>query len=129
MIYIPDQISEHENRQNSPTYTRGGQFIEDFQSHVWLEVGTRWFNLADLTQLIRDIKEFFSNIMSPMYGLTAHDENGMINPIYYCDESKLHFPMVFDDDNVHPEEFVPFDYNKAKEWRAHAEAVPNQSFR
>lgn len=129
MIIIPDQISDHENRQKNPAYTRGGQFIEDFQSHVWLEVGTRWFGLADVTELIRDTNEFFTNIVSPMYGLRVHDDNGLINPIYFYDDTKPHFGMVFDHDDIRPECFVPFDMNKAKEWRANATANPNQSFR
>lgn len=128
MVYIDDHINEHENRQRDKTYSRGGQFFEDFQSHVWLEVGTRWFNLADFTELLHDVQQFFKEVCMPTYGLKVYDPNGYIDPMYIANGPLPHVGMIFDDDNIHIDKYVLFDYNKAMEWRNYATSHPNQRF-
>ena len=130
MIMIPDQINNHENRQQDPTYSRGGQFLEDFQSHVWLEVGTRWFGLADFTTLVFDVEYFFKNIMMPMYGLRLYNKNGLREPMFFMDvqEKRPSFAMYFDDD-IRVEHYEPFNVEKAEVWRKYAAANLNQQFK
>lgn len=129
MIIIPEQIHSHENRQNDISYSRSGQFLEDFNSQVWLEIGTRWFNLANFTELVHDTEKFFRTIMMPNIGLRAHDRDGHIMPMHFMDEQKyLISPMCFESDNI-VEHYERFDYKKAEVWRRYAAANLNQQFK
>ena len=128
MIIIPEQINNHENRQRDMAYSRGGQFLEDFQSHVWLEVATRWFNLADYTTLVHDVEEFFRTVMMPMYGLRIYNNEGHIEPIHFCDSNLPSFGIYFDND-IRVEHYEKFDNEKARMWIKHATTNPNQLFK
>jgi hypothetical protein len=130
MIQIPEQISIHENRQGDATYSRGGQFLEDFQSHVWLEVGTRWFGLADFTTLVHDVETFFKTIMMPAYGLRMYDNQGHKQAMFFMDvqEKRPSVAMYFDDD-IRVEHYEPFNREKAEVWRKYASANINQQFK
>ena len=130
MIQIPEQISEHENRQKDPTYSRGGQFLEDFQSHVWLEICTRWFGLANFTDLVKDVERFFTTIIMPSRGLRIHTVDGKIMPMFFMEEESSYpiYPMIFDSDIVE-EHFEHFNREKAEVWRKYAVANINQQFK
>lgn len=133
MIIIPEQINEHENRQKDPAYSRGGQFLEDMQSHVWLEICTRWFNLANFTELVSDVEEFFTSVAMPIRGLKLRDENGMIIPMIFYDDYKdkklMKFAMEFDYEEYVEPRYIPFDIEKANMWRNYATANINQQFK
>lgn len=135
MILIPEQISMHENRQKDPTYSRGGQFLEDYQSNVWLEFGTRWFGLANFTELVHDVEEFYTHFVMPNYGLKVFDKSGYIMPMFFMDCKEDYKPLIspmefFDEDKYkRPVCYIPFDVEKAKRWRENASSNINQSFR
>jgi DNA polymerase elongation subunit (family B) len=130
LLIIPDKISQYENRQNDTSYSRGGQFMEDYQSHVWLEVGSRWFNLANFTELVNDLKTFFTTQVYPRHYMRLYNSNGTIDPIHFknTDSKMLADPMEFHND-IRQEVYMSFNINRALEWRQHAIAEPNQLYR
>lgn len=130
MILIPEQISNNENRQNDPTYSRGGQFLEDMQSHVWLEICTRWFGLANFTELVKDTEIFFKTVAMPTYGLRLYNNEGKIEPMFFMETQKKVpiFPIYFDDD-IRVEHYEPYNMEKAEVWRKYASAHLNQQFK
>ena len=134
MILIPNQIGPHENRQNDLTYSRGGQFLEDMQSQVWLEVGTRWFYLANFTELVSDVEYFYKNIVIPNFGLRLYQFGSStvpyIEPMHFMEtkEKVPEFAMYFDDD-IRVEHYEPFNTVRAMDWRNYASANINQQFK
>lgn len=108
--------------------TVAGAFMEDMQSQVWLEVGTRWFNLADFTTLCSDIRYFFDNIMSPSNAYTKYDSNGYIIPVIFVNKCKYENPMIFFDNNPMNDVYMKPNYNRWEEFRQYAIAHPNQQF-
>lgn len=62
MVIIEDTVHDQENRMDSPTFNRGGSFIEDLVSRNWLEFGRRWFHLPDYGELVRLVSEYFSTV-------------------------------------------------------------------
>ena len=105
-----------------------GAFMEDIQSQVWLEFGSRWFNLADFITLCKEIEWFFTNVANPIYGLRLYDRNGRINPMTEVKMGLIETPMTFFDKPMINDNYVVADYDKWKEWRDNAIAVPNQQF-
>ena len=129
MIIIPDPISIHENRQHDPAYSRGGQFLEDFRSHQWLEIGTRWFNLANFTELVNDVIVFYTEIAMPMRGLRLYNPDGTIQPMHFCTKPNLpQCVMIFEED-IRTEHYEHFNFDTARMWRENAIQNPNQLFR
>lgn len=133
MIDIPGQVHEFENRQKDDSYSRGGQFLEDMQSHVWLETATRWFNCGNFMDLVHDLEEFFTKYANPSRGLRLYDPSGYINPIIEIDKNLPSFPAIFYDEIIPgkciEEHYEVFDKDKAKELRDHAIANPYQQFK
>lgn len=76
-IFIPDPLWEKDNRFGNPKYKRGGAYIEDLQSHNYLEFSTRWLGLADYATLIDDIREFLLLTNSRSITEVYYDENGI----------------------------------------------------
>ena len=128
MIIIPNQVMQFENRQKDDSYSRSGQFLEDMQSHVWLESASRWFKLGNIMDLIHDIEEFYTTIANPSRGLRLYNDAGYIDPIIPINKDLPMSPAIFYDNPREPV-FVPFDKTKAEEWRAHAIANPYQQFK
>ena len=129
MLVIPDFVHSKENRHKMDKWTRSMAFMEDFQSQVWLEINSRWFGLADYTELYHEVIEFFTNIMNANNGLREYDRDGLINPMIFYNENLLVEPMIFDDNRpeVH-EHYIPRNYNEWEAWRNHAIEHPNQQF-
>ena len=75
LVNIPNKVHDGENRFNKDIYRRGAAFIEDLQSHVWLEFCTRWFHFADYATLYKDIIEYFTNIANPARALKWYNKN------------------------------------------------------
>lgn len=105
-----------------------GAFMEDIQSQVWLEFGSRWFNLADFAQLCKEVEWFFTNVMNPIHGLRLYDRNGKIDPMFEVKPKLIESAMEFFDKPMIEDVYIPADYDKWKEWRDHATEVPNQQF-
>lgn len=136
MVIIAAQVHAKENRQNTDWYSRGGQYLENIQSNVWLETANRWFHLADYETLTNDVEEFFTEVAIPS-NYTVHTKNydGTVDPMYFHGPDAKPFiePMVFDSDvNRHNNEigrdYVLMDMDKARRFREHAAKYPNQQF-
>ena len=130
MIDIPNKVHDKENRcKLDDRWTRAGAFTEDMISQVWLEIGTRWFNLADYTRLHSEVIEFFDTVMNPTYGLSIYDRNGLISPIQFNKPGLIECPIIFhDEDPTIKYNYVSPNYNKWEEWRNNAISNPNQRF-
>lgn len=108
--------------------TVAGAFMEDMRSQVWLEIGTRWFNLATYTELYHEVEEFFRSVMNPVYGTRLYNRDGTINPMTFYDDNLIITPMDF---NVLPrveDYYMEPDLNKWKGWRENVISNPNQQF-
>lgn len=108
--------------------TVAGAFMEDMRSQVWLEIGTRWFNLATYTELYHEVEEFFRSVMNPVYGTRLYNRDGTINPMTFYNDNLIITPMDF---NVLPrveDYYMEPDLNKWKGWRENAISNPNQQF-
>ncbi len=83
-IDIPEQIFENENRYHVDRFVRGGSFLEDLQSHVFLEFGSRWFNLADYATLYDDVVMYLNSIFRPVGIYNSYNNTTdpfiMVNP-------------------------------------------------
>lgn len=80
-IIIPEQVYENENRfaREDYKYRREGQFLEDYQSHQWLEFYHRWFHLASYEEMYDDVIFFFTEKVIPRGKLDLHSPEG-VNP-------------------------------------------------
>ena len=108
--------------------TVAGAFMEDMRSQVWLEIGTRWFNLATYTELYHEVEEFFRSVMNPVYGTRLYNRDGTINPMTFYNDNLIITPMDF---NVLPrveDYYMEPDLNKWKGWRENVISNPNQQF-
>lgn len=94
-IDIPEPVYGNENRYNLERFVRGGSFLEDLQSHVFLEFGSRWFGLADYATLYDDVIKYL-NTMYQSIGFYDY-YNGTVDP----------FRMVYPEIKVDP--FVMID--------------------
>lgn len=128
MIIIPLKVADCENRQNDESYSRSGQFLEDMQSHVWLESAHRWFKCGDFIDLVHDVTEFFTTIANPARGLRMYDDNGYIDPIIMINKELPMFPAVFYDNPREPV-YKPIDKKKCEELRMDAIDNPYQQFK
>ena len=128
MIKIEDQVYDKENRLHRSSWTRGGQFVEDFQSHVWLEICTRWFHLSDYTTLYHEVEEFFKTMATPTFGIRFYERNGLTDP-FIITKGQLYEPMTFDDnrDNL-PNVYREPNLNRWEVWRNDTAMHPNQQF-
>lgn len=108
--------------------TVAGAFMEDMRSQIWLEIGTRWFNLATYTELYHEVEEFFRSVMNPVYGTRLYNRDGTINPMTFYNDNLIITPMDF---NVLPrveDYYMEPDLNKWKGWRENVISNPNQQF-
>ena len=108
--------------------TVAGAFMEDMRSQVWLEIGTRWFNLATYTELYHEVEEFFRSVMNPVYGTRLYNRDGTINPMTFYNDNLIITPMDF---NVLPrveDYYMEPELNKWKGWRENVISNPNQQF-
>lgn len=105
-----------------------GAFMEDIQSQVWLEFGSRWFNLADFAMLCKEVELFFTNVANPIFGLRIYDYQGRINPMTFFNDGLIETPMTFFDTPMIEDNYIEADRNAWKEWHDNAVAVLNQQF-
>ncbi|WP_301067267.1 hypothetical protein [uncultured Duncaniella sp.] len=136
MVIIKAQVHAKENRRNVDWYSRGGQYLENIQSNVWLETASRWFHLADYETLTNDVERFFTDVAIPTnYTIRTKNFDGTVDPMYFHGPDAKQFiePMVFDSDlNRHSNEmsrdYILMDMDKARRFREHATKYPNQQF-
>ena len=74
-LTIPTQVYEFENRfhRDDIKWKREAQFMDDLQSHNWIEFFHRWFNLGGYEDVYDDIIEYFTKVKAPNGILTYHD--------------------------------------------------------
>ena len=136
-LQLPDKIHDKENRILDSKWLRAGEFMEDLQSHVWIEFCARWFHMAGYEELYDDIIYYYTNIEMPRYPLRPYDYNGMLVPIEFFGDDVEYVQddgirQKYDYDNH--EMMVPIVYfpeypeEEAKEFIIHATNVPNQKF-
>lgn len=130
LLIIDAKVHNKENRRRSDTWTRAGAFMEDFQSQVWLEVNSRWFNLSDYTTLYHEVEEFFTKIMQSQRGLRLYQRNGLIDPIITVNDKLINQGLIFEEDNRRPIEdiYIKPDLNAWEEFRNVATVNKNQLF-
>ena len=127
MIIISKQFNSLEAiRANN---TVAGAFIEDMISQVWLEIATRWFNLADYTKLYHEVMEFFDTIMNPMFGLRIYYRDGIIRPLTRINDNLIIQPLIkIDEIPNNADRYIMPNLSKWEEWRNGAISNPNQQF-
>lgn len=101
-INIPEQVHDKENRFHDEKYARSGAFLEDLQSHNFLEFGTRWLHLADYMELIKDINEFFTTKYNPSNPLRWCSSDGMMIPVFYTKEGLMTIPVSYSNELIRP---------------------------
>ena len=67
-IVIDEKVYEYENRYCDDKYTRGGEFIENLVCDNILEFSSRWLQLASFSEMLNDIKEYYTIKFNTMYG-------------------------------------------------------------
>lgn len=102
-LQIPEQVWPGENLHEDDSafsLSREGLFMENLQSHVYLIMCHRWFNLADFETLMSDVREFFTTQMIPrsqhVYDQMFND--GYIHPIFV----QVDTPKYINPITVHP---------------------------
>ena len=103
-LNIPEIVYEFENRFNreSKAYQREGQFMDDLQSHVWLEFFHRWFKLASYGDMYDDVIEYYTREKNAYGKLYIHKPNGRISPfekVPYKNNRKSPFIKIMSNDD------------------------------
>lgn len=99
-ITIPHKIHKKENTNHNEFYDRGGAYIEDLMSQNYIEFSHRWLNLANVNEMIEDLKEYFER--KPFYNMSSIDEinHPVLTPIQFVDKDKyVYSPIVFYDES------------------------------
>ena len=68
-VNINEKVYKNENPFLDPQYDRGGAFMDDYNTDNPVEFGIRWFGLANMQDLISDVKEYMTavNVTNPNY--------------------------------------------------------------
>lgn len=129
MVIIDNKVHDKENPCHLDSWTRAGAFMEDMQSQVWLEVCTRWFGLADYTEMYHYVEYFYSEIANPIYGTKNFTRDGYMIPMTFGKPGLLEQAMIFEDNMPEVKEtfYVP-NLAMWEEWRNNAVTNPNQQF-
>ena len=99
IINIANKVWQGENPFGYEKYFRGGQFIEDFKSGVYLEFCERWLHLAGYQDFINDMEEFFNIYRT---GLTLDPTNNTIPAMYKVDKDYTITPF-YKEESTKPE--------------------------
>ena len=97
-VDIPEPVFENENRYNVDRFVRGGSFLEDLQSHVFLEFGSRWLGLADYATLYDDVIMYLNSIYMPIGIYDSY--NDTINPFIVINPDIKPDPFVINSDKL-----------------------------
>ena len=74
-LSIPEKIYEFENRfhRDEIKWKREAQFMDDLQSHNWIEFFHRWFHFGSYEDVYDDVIEYFTKIKHPLGYIEFHD--------------------------------------------------------
>ena len=98
-ITIPNKVHKKENNFFNKFYDRGGAYIEDLMSENYIEFSHRWLGLANVKEMIDDLKEYFTNY--PFVNMTDLNEinHPVYTPIKFVDKEKfVYSPIVYYDE-------------------------------
>ena len=98
-ITIPNKVHKKENNFFNKFYDRGGAYIEDLMSENYIEFSHRWLGLANVKEMIDDLKKYFTN--HPFVNMTDLDEinHPVYTPIKFVDKEKfVYSPIVYYDE-------------------------------
>ena len=136
-IDIPQKVYEFENLYNVDTdeeykYSRSGEFIENIVTDNFIEYCHRWFKLANITEFLDDMDEYYNNLGFGQYSNLVNagfNNNGkfVMSPIKPVPKGKPISPIKFDYYRQSPIRF----YNEIpyKTFRELKEGVDNESGR
>ena len=136
-IMMANNIHNKQNRTHYQYYTAGGQFLENLQTHNWLDFGERWFGLMGFSDLVKYTRKLFTTELKPMFPMHIEpekDENGFYNP--FITYGQYYFPLC-EINNPRTGMYCPFDVSmpipeetkqRMKEWKEYVAVTPNQSF-
>ena len=129
-IIINGDVANVENKRKLDTWTKESAFMEDYQSHMWLEMCHRWFNLSDYTTLYHEVIDFFTNICEPYFGLRTYERDGSIIPFEVRKESMFKFPFIVENNSMRAinDRYYRPNINAWEVWRNDRIANPNQQF-
>lgn len=65
------------NKAHLEKWTPEVAFMEDIQSHNWIEFGYRWFNLASYQELYHDVERICETTICPVNGLRDYNRDGL----------------------------------------------------
>lgn len=73
-LTIPNQVYEFENRfhRDDIKWKREAQFMDDLQSHNWIEFFHRWFHFGSYEDLYDDVIEYFTKVKYPTGYIQFH---------------------------------------------------------
>jgi hypothetical protein len=73
-LNIPNQVYEFENRfhRDEIKWKREAQFMDDLQSHNWIEFFHRWFHMGSYEDVYDDIIEYFTKVKKPQGTIQFH---------------------------------------------------------
>lgn len=129
MLIIAMKVHNKENKRKLDNWTRASAFMEDFQSQVWLEICSRWFHLADYTEIYHEVEEFFNTKMNSINGLKTYNIDGLIDPFIPYHPGLIEEGFIYDDNRkIAYDAYVKPDYESWEAWARAAAANPNQQF-
>ena len=86
-VEIANPVHGKENPFEYDKYSRGGQFLEDFQCGSVIEFCSRWFHLAGYMEMLDDMKEYFAKKQPA--GYIEPYFNGAISLVYEVSGDRL----------------------------------------
>ena len=117
-VFFPERLDDKENRFNNDYFDRTVWFMEDLNSHNWIDFCERYLHLAGYQQMYEDVIRYFTEVKNPARGLQHIDPNTgkrimcrIINP-----EQKREMVHIVDPSKgrtmcVNQERIVPYDFN------------------
>lgn len=81
LIEIFEQIHNKENMAGDDKYSRGGAFLTDLHSQVYLLFCHRWLKFGNYKELYNDIQEYFTEFKVSSNNLRYCNTKGLIIPI------------------------------------------------
>lgn len=86
-IKMPYKIHDKEGHIPSENFNfnRSREFSEDFTSKDWIEFASRWFHLADYSQLLDDIDEY---LRTQIIFVRQYSKEGLRIPVRRLDDTK-----------------------------------------
>lgn len=91
-VEIANKVHDKENPFDYNKYSRGGQFLEDYQCGSYIEFCQRWFHLAGYMEFIEDMKEYFA--MKGSIGFIDEYDNNVNNLVRRTNVDNLSIPLV-----------------------------------